>query len=59
MLEIGISPDEWKKAKVHPIFKSGERNIPSKYRPISILPDHIENYRKGHAHSAVRVLSSR
>ena len=27
-----------KKAKVHPIFKSDERNIPSNSRPISILP---------------------
>ena len=27
-----------KKAKVHPIFKSDERNIPSNYQPISILP---------------------
>ena len=29
---------DWKKAKVHPIYKSDERNIPSNYRPISILP---------------------
>ena len=36
MLETGIFPDDWKKAKVHPIFKSDERNIPN-YRPISIL----------------------
>ena len=36
-METGIFPDDWKKAKVHPIFKSGERNIPSNYRPISIL----------------------
>ena len=38
MLETGIFPDDWKKAKVHPIYKSDERNIPSNYRPISILP---------------------
>ena len=38
MLETGIFPDDWKKAKVHLIFKSHERNIPSNYRPISILP---------------------
>ena len=38
VLETGIFPDDWKKAKVHPIFKSDQRNIPSKYRPISILP---------------------
>ena len=38
MLETGIFPDDWKRAKVHPIFKSDERNIPSNYGPISILP---------------------
>ena len=38
MLETGIFPDDWKKAKVHPIFKSDERNIPNNYRPISLLP---------------------
>ena len=38
MLETGIFHDDWKKAKVHSIFKSDERNIPSNYRPISILP---------------------
>ena len=38
VLETGIFPDDWKKAKVHPIFKSDERNIASNYRPISILP---------------------
>ena len=38
MLETGIFPDDWKKAKVHPIFMSDERNNPNNYRPISILP---------------------
>ena len=38
MLETGIFPVDWKKAKVHPILKSDERNIPSNYRPLSILP---------------------
>ena len=38
MLETGIFPDDWKKVKVHPICMSDERNIPSNYRPISILP---------------------
>ena len=27
VLETGIFPDDWKKPKVHPIFKSDERNI--------------------------------
>ena len=31
-------PDDWKKAKVRPIFKSDKRNILSNYRSISILP---------------------
>ena len=38
VLETGIFPDDWKKAKVHPICMSYERNIPSNYRRISILP---------------------
>ena len=37
MLEIGIFPDDWKRQKVHPIFKFDERSIPNSYRPISIL----------------------
>ena len=31
-------PDAWKHALVHPIFKSGDFDSPSNYRPISILP---------------------
>ena len=38
VLETGIFRDDWKKAKVHLIFKYNERNIPGNYRPISILP---------------------
>ena len=30
--------DSWKVAKVFPQFKSGERNDPSNFRPISVLP---------------------
>ncbi len=33
----GIMPDVWKIAKVIPIFKSGEKNLPGNYRPISLL----------------------
>ena len=37
----GIFPDEWKLAKVSPLFKNkkgNKRNNPDHYRPISILP---------------------
>ena len=32
-----LHPDDWKLAKVSPVFKAGERNDPNNYRPISIL----------------------
>ena len=54
VLETGIFPDDWKKAKVHPIFKSDERKSTDFYSTC-----HFENYRKGHALRAVRVFSSR
>ena len=37
-ISSGIFPDEWKIAKVLPIYKSGPRNVLENYRPISILP---------------------
>ena len=37
MLE-GIFPDELKKAKVTPVFKSGDKRDFTNYRPISVLP---------------------
>ena len=37
-LKTGIFPDQLKKAKVIPIFKSGDRSDINNYRPISILP---------------------
>ena len=37
-LLTGVVPDEWKKARVVPLFKSGGQEIMDNYRPISILP---------------------
>ena len=36
--EFGIFPDNMKTAKVIPLFKSGENNIFTNYRPVSLLP---------------------
>ena len=33
-----VSPEIWKCSKVSALFKSGDRNNPTNYRPISILP---------------------
>ena len=37
-LATGVDIDEWKHARVTPIFKSGDRRQCENYRPISILP---------------------
>ena len=37
-LSTGSVPDEWKKARVVPLYKSGGRENMDNYRPISILP---------------------
>ena len=31
-------PDQWKVARITPLYKGGQRNIPGNYRPISVLP---------------------
>jgi len=37
-LRTGIFPNEWKNARVTPVYKnSGKRNDPSNYRPISVI----------------------
>ena len=38
LITLASFPDEWKIARVIPLFKSGHRNMPENYRPISILP---------------------
>ena len=34
----GIFPDDWKCARVTPLFKQGERSDLNNYRPISVIP---------------------
>lgn len=35
-LSSGVIPDDWRTGKVVPVFKSGSRNSPLNYRPISL-----------------------
>ena len=37
-ITTGIFPDEWKLARVSPVYKEGAKNDPNNYRPISVLP---------------------
>ena len=37
-LSLGAVPDIYKIAKVIPVFKTGDKNDPNNYRPISLLP---------------------
>ena len=37
-LTAGIYVDEWKQARVTPIYKSGDKRLCENYRPISVLP---------------------
>ena len=37
-LQTGVVPDMYKLAKVVPLFKSGDKQDPNNYRPISLLP---------------------
>ena len=37
-MSIGVLPPDLKIAKITPIFKQGDRQITTNYRPISILP---------------------
>ena len=35
-LETGIVPQEWKEARVSPLFKKGKKDKPENYRPVSL-----------------------
>ena len=37
-IALSSFPNEWKLARVVPLYKGGQRNIPGNYRPISVLP---------------------
>ena len=37
-LETGVFPCEWKRSNVTPVFKSGSRDNPGYFRPISVVP---------------------
>ena len=37
-ITLSSFPDEWKIARVVPLYKNGQCNIPGNYRPISVLP---------------------
>ena len=37
-LNVGVFPDDWKCARVTPLFKQGERDDLNNYRPISVIP---------------------
>lgn len=37
-IQQNVIPTEWKKAKVTPLHKSGSKDDPRNYHPISILP---------------------
>jgi exonuclease III len=45
-LDTGVVPDAIKIAKIVPIFKKGDRENPSNYRPISILPFFAKYFEK-------------
>ena len=58
ILSDGIYPSLWKTARVVPIFKTGDKNVASNYRPISVLSMlskifeiHINNCLKEHIFS--------
>ena len=51
-LSTGIFVDEWKMAKVFPIFKSGDVGDVNNYRPVSIFPI-LSKFIERHVHGAL------
>ena len=37
-ITLSLFPDDWKTARVIPLYKNGQRNVAENYRPISVLP---------------------
>ena len=37
-ITLSLFPHEWKTARIIPLYKNGQRNLPGNYRPISVLP---------------------
>ena len=37
-ITLSSFPNEWKMARVTPLYKNCHRNIPGNYQPISVLP---------------------
>jgi hypothetical protein len=37
-ITLSLFPHEWKTARVMPLYKNGQRNLPGNYRQISVLP---------------------
>ena len=42
----GTFPEEWKEARVSPLYKNGAKNDPSNYRPISVISTVSKIYEK-------------
>ena len=45
-INTGIFPQELKESRVSPVYKSGARNDPSNYRPISVISVIVKILRK-------------